>query len=206
MADVTFKRTPRALTVGGDLDIVTGDWRKDREIPEKDKPINVVGNLMEEMSKTEDSKEDDDFFDAFMKKELGANYEQEFLVPDDEIDAQVEELMDLFKVPGLGTEQNDEEGMKKIYQEIYNDIKSEGDTETSSNEVETALRLVGFSGPDEKPYSLVKLLQPMVLVAREDKTLEFDQRMLLSPEEAKELVPQLEVDFKEEFKSAGLIV
>ena len=206
MTQITFKRTPRSLTVVGDLDIVTSDWRKETNVPEEEKPINIVGDLLEEMRSSEDSKEDDEFFDAFFKKELGENYEQEFLVPDDEIDAQVEEMMPLFNIPGIGTEQKDEEGMKKIFEEIYNDVKSEGDSDNSSNEgAETALRLVGFPGPDKKSYSLVKLIQPMILVAKEDNSLEFDQRRLLSPEEAKTIVPQLEADFKEEFEKAGLI-
>ena len=126
------------------------------------------------------------------------------MVPDDEIDLQVDDLMAYFNVAGLGTEQNDEEGMKELLDEMISEIEGKGD-DSSVNEVETALRIVGFTGPDSKPYSLVQLLQPMILVAKEDKDLEFDQRELLSSDEATRLVPQLEADFKEEFEKAGLI-
>ena len=127
------------------------------------------------------------------------------MVPDDEIDLQVDDLMAYFNVAGLGTEQNDEEGMKELLDEMISEIEGKDD-DSSVNEVETALRIVGFTGPDSKPYSLVQLLQPMILVAKEDKDLEFDQReLLLSSDEATRLVPQLEADFKEEFEKAGLI-
>lgn len=126
------------------------------------------------------------------------------MVPDDEIDLQVDDLMAYFNVAGLGTEQNDEEGMKELLDEMISEIEGKDD-DSSVNEVETALRIVGFTGPDSKPYSLVQLLQPMILVAKEDKDLEFDQRELLSSDEATRLVPQLEADFKEEFEKAGLI-
>lgn len=66
ITEVTFRRTPRTLTVEGDFDKVTANWRKEVEnVPEELKPINNAGTLLEEVNKTEDSEEDD----AFFKKE-----------------------------------------------------------------------------------------------------------------------------------------
>jgi hypothetical protein len=82
---------------------------------------------------------------------------------------------------------------------------SQQDRSTWDNDgTETALRLVGFEGPDGKPYSLVKMLQPVILVAKDDDDLAPDQRFLLSKQEADQIIPILEQEFKAELAEAGL--
>jgi len=98
------------------------------------------------------------------------------------------------------------EGLENIVGEIEKDYKiSQQDRSTWDNDgTETALRLVGFEGPDGKPYSLVKMLQPVILVAKDDDDLAPDQRFLLSKQEADQIIPILEQEFKAELAEAGL--
>ena len=109
--------------------------------------------------------------------------------------------MDFFNVPGVGTEKA---GIEELLDEIESDKETyKHDTTTNT---ETALRLVGFEGPDGKPYSLVKMLQPMVLVAKNRDDLAPDQRLLLTKEEADDIIPILEREFQSELSEAGLNV
>jgi len=213
---IRFKRTPRTLTVEGDLSIITGNWKKDADGTKQFNELNdVAKNILGEIGNTEDSKSDDDFFDSFFTKELGSNYE-EIALANGELDEQADELMELFNIPGLGTETDDVDGVKGLFDDIFNGkdqelakMEEEMDKSNSNNgkeTTETALRLVGFSdeGDDGKVYSLVQLLQPMILVAKNDPTMEFDERMLLTQEEADEIVPILEKQFEDEFQDAGI--
>jgi hypothetical protein len=190
---VKFWKTPRTLTMEGDIDSVIGPWRL------KEQPQDVVGDLFGE------EEDGDAFLDEFFKRELGENYEEEFLIDDEQIDNQVREMMDMFNVPGLGTEQKDE-AYEKIVGEIVDDARKleSGSLNFEVEESkETALRLVMFTGPDGKPYSLVKMLQPMILIAKEDDGLEPDQRMLISKKEAEVLIPLLETQFEQQLADAG---
>lgn len=200
---IRFKRTPRALTVEGDLKVVTGDWRADRA--KKTATVqNVAGSILEELGKTDDGQSDDDYFDSFFKSELGENYKENILIESEELDEEAKEMMELFTIPGLGSEQSDDEGIKDLLEDIFNGNDADLASSKRGADIETALRLVGFKGEDEKMYSLVQLLQPMILVAKVDPSLDPDQRMLLSPEEAEVIVPKLELEFQKELEDAGL--
>mmetsp|Transcript_24392 Transcript_24392/g.37290 ORF Transcript_24392/g.37290 Transcript_24392/m.37290 type:complete len:377 (+) Transcript_24392:90-1220(+) len=196
--NLIFARTPRTLTIQGDLESLIGGWKV-----EDDRPLSEEINVLDECSNTE---ADDAFFDSFFKEELGENYRDEILVKDKELDSRVEEIVDLFSIPGLGTEKEDNDGMVDLINEIEKDRKKveENPSLAMEEKDEGALRLVGFEGPDGRPYSLVKMLQPMILVARKDERLAPDQRILLSKEEADEIIPVLEKDFKADLAEAGL--
>lgn len=196
--NLVFARTPRTLTIQGDLDSLISGWKI-----EDDRPLSEEMNVLDECSNTE---ADDAFFDSFFKEELGENYRNEILVQDKELDRRVEEMVDLFSIPGLGTEKEDSEGMVDLINEIEKDRKKveENPSLAMEEKDEGALRLVGFEGPDGRPYSLVKMLQPMILVARKDERLAPDQRILLSKEEADEIIPILEKDFQADLAEAGL--
>jgi hypothetical protein len=217
--DIIFKRTPRTLTIevlnttnsdGKESfnPITSNDWLKDYQIPDDQQPKNVLADsILDEIERVEDDEEDDKYFDDFFKKELGPNYKSELLVPDDDVDKKVMEMMHLFNIPGIGTQRQNEEGISELLEDIFNG----GDLQKASehkdeNEVETAVRLLGFTGPDGKPYSLVKMIQPMVLVAREAEGLEPDQRLLLSADEADKIIPKLEKQFIREFEEAGFSI
>ena len=239
---LVFKRTPRTLTVQGNLDEILGDWEHeidelkrtslpildltfpglyrsttssnmsssntgtiwiDREMNEEDTPYNIL----QEIEREEDDPDDDEYFDSFFKKELGENYRREFLVSEldnenDGIDPELEELYKLFNIPGMGTQRNDENGIKNMIDDMVNGNDLELAKKEEQQE-EVALRLVGFTGPDGKAYSLVKMIHPVILVAKEDNALEPYQRLLLSQREADVLIPQLEEKFQKEFEEAG---
>lgn len=190
---VKFWKTPRTLTMEGDIDGIIGKWKQEEQ------PKDVFGDLFDE------EEDGDVFLDEFFRRELGENYEEEFLVEDEQIDKQVQEMVDLFNIPGLGTEEKDE-AYEKLVDEIVDDasqLESGSLNVEDENPKETALRLVLFTGPDGKPYSLVKMLQPLVLIAKEDESLEPDQRMLVSKKEAEILMPFLETQFEEQLAVAG---
>jgi len=200
---VKFKRTPRTLTVEGDLGVITGDWQKERE--ERLHSINLDDFLSD--NKSTDGDDDEAFLDSFFRRELGENYESEFLVEDEEIDREARDLSEFFNIPGIGTEQDDKEGINELLDDVFagGDFAQKEEFDAKKNSlVETALRLVGFQGPDGKAYSLVQMLQPIILVGKDDPTLDSTQRVLLSPEEADEVIPRLEIAFKKEFEAAGL--
>ena len=194
-----FQRTPRSLTVQGDLDGFIEGWRVQDNAPQ---PADVVD--------VADDSEEDEFLDSFFQKELGSNYREKYLVEDAEMDEKVENLMDAFNVPGIGSLKDDKDGIQELLNEIETDLKISKQNPDAlnddSDETEQALRLVGFEGPDGKPYSLVKMLQPMILVAKSHDELAPDQRFLLSKEEADVIIPILENEFKAELAEAGLIV
>lgn len=196
--ELVFQRTPRTLTVQGDLDKMTAGWKVQENAP---KPTDVT-NM--------DESEEDEFFDSFFEKELGSNYREKYLVEDAEMDKKVEDMMDAFNVPGLGTEKENVDGIKDLFNEIEKDLeiaKQDPSTwEVDEGEDEVALRLVGFEGPDGIPYSLVKLLQPMILIAKNHEDLAPDQRFLLSKEESDNIVPVLEKEFQGELAKAGFMI
>lgn len=198
---IRFKRTPRTLTVEGDLGMITGNWKEDgkRQFEEiKD----IASNILNESNEHDD----DDFFDSFFRKELGNDYEEKAIANGDIDEEQVQEFMDLFNIPGLGTEKDDDEGIDDFFKDIRMDEKIAIENGTGSVGGSTALRLIGFGGEndDSKIYSLVQLLQPMILIAKTDSSLEFDEKMLLTQEEADEIVPILEQQFKDEFEGVTL--
>ncbi|GFH53025.1 hypothetical protein CTEN210_09501 [Chaetoceros tenuissimus] len=176
---LTFQRTPRSLTVQGDIDRLIQGWDKNNN-----RDASEVIDIL-------DNSEEDDFFDSFFQKELGSNYKEEVLGKEDaELEREAQELMDAFNVPGLGSQADDDSAFSELFSEIEKDIETaqkDPSTWKQSDEEETALRLVGFEGPDGKAYSLVKMLRPMILVARsDDENLAPDQRFLLSKAEAAE--------------------
>ena len=197
---IRFKRTPRTLTVEGDLSIITGNWKEDGK-----KKVEAVKDVTKDILEEPDVGADDKFFDEFFTKELGGDYKEQALANNELDETEVEEMMQLFSIPGLGTEHDDEDGIQDLINEMENDeILAKGGVGIKNSE--TALRLVGFSEESDngKIYSLVQLLQPMILVAKTDQSLDFDEKMLLTQEEAKEIVPMLEQQFKEQFEEAGI--
>mmetsp|Transcript_25753 Transcript_25753/g.31742 ORF Transcript_25753/g.31742 Transcript_25753/m.31742 type:complete len:431 (+) Transcript_25753:136-1428(+) len=206
---IRFKRTPRTLTVEGDLSTITGNWKND-ENKKINEVTNIAKDILKEIEKNDDSIDDDSYFDDFFTKELGKNFKQDALNSwdEDNLDQEERELFDLFNVPGLGTEQNDDVGIKDLLQEVFDgqdELLAKEEEEKSNRQTEAGLRLVGFTDKNEgKIYSLVQLLQPMILVGKIHPSLEMDQRMLLSQDEAEEIIPLLEKEFQEDFQKAGL--
>eukprot|EP00567_Pseudictyota_dubia_P002339 CAMPEP_0197468656 /NCGR_PEP_ID=MMETSP1175-20131217/66195_1 /TAXON_ID=1003142 /ORGANISM="Triceratium dubium, Strain CCMP147" /LENGTH=302 /DNA_ID=CAMNT_0043004761 /DNA_START=822 /DNA_END=1730 /DNA_ORIENTATION=+ len=176
--DLRLKRTPRVLTVDGDLNSYTNKWIQEENVSTED-------FLM-----TED--ENDEFFDEFFRDELGPNYEEEFLL--DENDKEAEEAMNLFSVPGLGTEKHDEKGIQEMLREITSGIDLALKYELDGTK---ALPLFPFKGPDDKTYALVQITQPLLLIGKEDPNIDIAQRLLLNTEESAKILPQVRSEFRD---------
>uniref|UniRef100_A0A7S4VUZ6 Uncharacterized protein n=1 Tax=Ditylum brightwellii TaxID=49249 RepID=A0A7S4VUZ6_9STRA len=196
--EVMLKRTPRTLTISGNLDKFTGNWRDELKVA-KEQTVDA-----DTLSGLDD---DDSFFDEFMKRELGAEYDK-IMEEDDDIDDIDKSIMKLFEVPGLGTGANDEEGIKALLDEIESDLKNDAAPSNSGNKVDevdenSGLRLLTFEGPDGKSYSLLELLQPVVIVGKEDPAVQ-TRRVLLTKEESDDITPRLESYCQKELEDAGL--
>lgn len=201
--EAVFKRTPRTLTIEGDLDSITGDWRRQGIMDQNQEEGDISEKILKDFSRIDDDADSDEFFDNFFKEKLGEGYREEVLGPNEEADKKAKEMMDLFSIPGVGTQKDDDKGIDEMLGDIFNGedlAKANKMEEDGENQlVETGLRLLGFTGPDGKAYSLVKLIEPMVIVAKEDPELGPDQKMLLTVEESNIVVPRLEDEFKKEF-------
>ena len=200
-ADLSLKRTPRVLTIEGDLDQYTKNWEEEI-LP---KP-NAVEELMD------DSDEDLQFFHDFMKKELGEEeYEKTMAEPVTAEDIG-DELMELFDIPGFGTRKDDVAGVEAMMKSLLDEEDpSEGMEEALGGDIldheGAALKLISYNFKNGKSYSLVQLLKPYTLVGRlnkevtENEGIQFD---LLSPEEEKIIIPKLEELCRKDLEASGL--
>lgn len=227
---IALKRTPRILTISGNLTKYTKNWETE-----------LLPTLPIEPEKLmDDSDENLDFFYDFMKSELG---EKEFDKTKRQIRQQQEanggpldideDLADLFKIPGLGTEEDDVEGIKEMMSTFYDIDKEENqypdlkDAEQFKNVDGVALKLISFQLKNGMSYSLVNMVKPYVLVGKmvmnkpnknevvdvEEGDYYRDNKMynkdlyfqLLTPEEEKLVVPRLEKICQQDIEKAGLL-
>jgi hypothetical protein len=203
--ELDLRKTPKVLTISGGLNKYTDNWENDlfpEPVPMKD--------LLEEANGSNDEDDDDadlkEFYD-FMKQELG---EKEFkkTMDADPLDLDPD-VFELFKVPGMGTEVDDLEGMEEMLKSmISEDSEKEILKDFQPDQDGVALKLIGYNFNDGtgKAYSLVKLLQPYTLVGRyleplEEGMVRFE---LLTPEEEKVIIPKLEELCLKDLEKAGL--
>jgi hypothetical protein len=198
--DLKLKRTPRVLTISGPLDQYTKNWETEL-LP---KPVETKSLL-------DESEESLEFFQDFMKKELGEKEYENTMQGDgnsDDDDELTAELMSLFNVPGLGDNEDDPAAMQELFdtlldspEEQLTDLQNMGDDVSHQG---VALKLVSYKFPDNKAYSLVQLLQPYALIGKYvavDDDIRFE---LLTAAEAKLVVPRLEKVCREDLEKAGL--
>jgi hypothetical protein len=198
--DLKLKRTPRVLTISGPLDQYTKNWETEL-LP---KPVETKSLL-------DESEESLEFFQEFMKKELGEKEYENTMQGDgnsDDDDELTAELMSLFNVPGLGENEDDPAAMQEMFdsllespEEQLTDLQKMGDDVSHQG---VALKLVSYKFPDNKAYSLVQLLQPYALIGKyvaADDDIRFE---LLTAAEAKLVVPRLEKVCREDLEKAGL--
>ena len=193
--DVFLKKTPKILTIAGNLDKYTANWEEE-----------LFSETADRETLMDDSNEGLDFFYDFMRRELGEEEFQKTLQESREDPTIDKEILDLFNVPGLGDQANDVEGIQEMlqnmldedqdsqFQDLGEDLEHEG----------VALKLVGFNFNDGKSYTLVKLLKPFTVVGKyvqDEDDLRFD---LLTPDEEKLVIPRLEKVCQQELEDAGL--
>ncbi|KAL7533612.1 hypothetical protein ACHAWF_004559 [Thalassiosira exigua] len=201
---IRLKKTPRVLTIEGDLDASIGDWKEvllgsagsgmDSEVG-----IDQALNAFEDEDEDDD---DDDFFDAIMKRDLGPDYMK--LVEEDDGDSMDEELLKLFDLEGL-----DGEDLGQQLEEI--DSKEKEIKGTTYDQLvqrlqpSAALRLLNFLGPGGKEYTILRPLRPILLVGKEDPD-DYTRRILLSDEERVEVLPRLENACRKGVEEAGFFL
>lgn len=197
---ILLRRTPRVLTVQGDLSALTGKYlRKSSDVSK------------EQLLKDDD--EDNAFFDDFFKDALGGGYEEEFVLDDLDGD-EAEKLLSMFSVPGLGTEEDNVDAIREMFGEDTSEGEAIGastgtlpdrDLQTTRDGTK-ALPLFPFTSPDGKSHALVQLQQNPLLVGREDPDIDETQRMLLDAAESAEILPRIEEMFAGKLREAGLLL
>ncbi|KAL7438829.1 hypothetical protein ACHAXH_009178 [Discostella pseudostelligera] len=191
---IRLKRTPRVLTMEGDLDeVLGGDWRRVLWGGSGQKRANDDEMSLENMlhayadDDADEKNGGEDFFDTIMKRDLGADYESLVDDDDDDIDEDLlkDDLNDLMdKVKDIKTELDDES------EEVdYED--SSYDALLRRLQPSAALRLLNFLGPDGREYTILRPLRPILLVGKEDPD-DYTRRILLTEEEKARILPRLE--------------
>jgi hypothetical protein len=198
--DLRLQRTPRVLTISGPLDNYTINWQG-KLLPD---PIKA----QELMAEVDEGGDELAFFHKFMKDELGEEEYEKTLneIPDED---EMNELLKLFEVPGLGDRSDDVEGLEELFKSLLTPEKDfdEAKEALGANSLDhegVALKLVSYVFAGGKTYSLVKLLKPYALIGKyipDDKDARFE---LLTQVEEKLILPRLEEVCKQDLEAAGL--
>ena len=215
--DITLRKTPKVLTISGDLSPVTDQW----ETKVFGAPVGVDEMMTLEEEDASSSSSDDELegFLDFMRNELGDEEFEKTMT--EEPSEQDKEVMKFFQLPELNN--NDPNVLKDLITSMQDDLKEDSGVQAKAREFEInkedmALKLLSFEfGESGKSYSLMKLLRPYVLVGRLDKDaaasdgegegedpakgIRFE---LLTSEEEIAVIPRLEEVCKEELVAAGL--
>jgi len=103
---IRMKKTPRVLTLEGDLDEIIGNWKdvllgNNNNKKKEELSIDDALNVLDE----DDDKEEEDYFDKIMKRDLGDDYMS--LLDDDDNDPELDaELLKLFDNSAISDEKN----------------------------------------------------------------------------------------------------
>jgi hypothetical protein len=145
--------------------------------------------------------EDEESFHKFMKEELGDDY-MDGIGDQNEIDP---DFLKLFDIPGIGTMVNDEEAIKSFMKELET-MEDIGENKFKKFDVEKdtgGLKLCVMKLGNGKGYTLLKLLQPVVLVGRKHPTRDGEME-LLTAEESELVIPRLEQECKSQLEAMGI--
>lgn len=204
-SDIRLKKTPRVLTIEGNLEDVIGDWKE-----------VLLGNVVDsdkmsfddalDMFDDDNSDDGEDYFDKIMRRDLGPDYmklAEEVGEDDDEID---EELLKLFDSDSLnkdGDISNILDFLRKG--DDSNSIDDDFGTLVQQLKPSAALRLLNFMTEDGKEYTILRPVRPMLLLGKEDPE-DYTRRILLTDEEMAEVLPRLESVCSEALEKAGFFL
>ncbi|KAL3799940.1 hypothetical protein HJC23_007413 [Cyclotella cryptica] len=209
--EVRLKKTPRVLTVQGDLDGIIGDWKEVLVGACNPRAKKMNRPDIEEALKMLDEEEEEGerYFDMIMRRDLGEDYMK--LVEEEDEDEEIDE--DILKMFDVNVEDL-QDGDLEEFLKFLGENETEGDDidETKSYDEllkqlkpSAALRLLSFIGPDEKEYTILRPLRPILLVGKEDPE-DYTRRILLSEDEQRAILPKLERVCKEELEQAGFFL
>lgn len=217
-----LRKTPKVLTISGGLSRITDNWEE--TLLGKPAPAE---DFLKSVKVGEESLDEDisDFMD-FMRRELGDEEFEKTLREDPDEDDEL--LFKLFDVPGLGDRKDDVAGLEELMKSMKNDLDEDKGIKAQAKQFEPetgglSLKLISFEFPNSsKSYSLVKLLEPYVLVGKycevdegepefsvgDQASKEFranDVRFeLLSSDEERLVIPRLERLCQKDLAEAGL--
>ena len=207
--DVYLKNTPKILTISGNLQNYTANWKE---------TLFDDNDTLDRETLMDDSDEGLDYFLDFMKRELGEEEVQNTLneCRNDGGGTVDKDIWKLFTVPGLG-QQVSSDTVESMIEEMNKSYANDMDDDvefvlspftkigTDLTHDGVALKLVGFH-LDKKSYALVQLLKPFTIVGRyipQKENLCFE---LLTPEEEALILPRLERICQKDLEEAGLLL
>jgi len=212
---IEIKHTPRTLTLSGDLTSITGinDWEeilRQREIKlsiknlieNNNKNIFTIFEKQSQESIYDETNALDTFLKQNLRDKLDIHYweNEDYKINCNESSIENGQVMELFNIPGFRNQHDNNIGLEHVIDDLCSDfvtkINNSDDCNNFLNVEPIALRLTGFQDSYRKVYSVVKLLQPMILVGRKDKSLKNNQCLLLTSKEADDILPKLEKTFK----------
>jgi len=224
--NIRLKKTPRVLTLEGDLEGVIGDWKdillgvggKKRKVGKK--TISDKMDLEDAISIIKDDDDDDDdgedYFDQIMRRDFGPDYMK--LLDDDDGDSDEidEEILKIFELDDVSDGlDGDLTEMLQFLNDNDNDNNGESNGRSSSiNDNDdllqqlkpsAALNILTFIGPNDREYSILRPLRSILLVGKEDPD-DFTRRMLLTDEEMKNILPRLERSCRDDLEKSGFFL
>jgi len=195
--DLQLQRTPRILTIAGDLDQYTNKL-----------PDNLVSEDMTFENLMDEPDGDLDQIDDFFKEQFGKEQYNEFIKEFEQNQSDPEFLaFAKFFEEGLEGGVDEAPSTPKEFEQAVRDLGLDLQNDG------VGLKLVGFSvkqpdHPKTAPfvYSLVKPVKPLTVVGRLRKNAEDNSVIfqLLSPDEEQVIVPKLEQICKKEIESLGI--
>ena len=206
--NIRLKKTPRVLTVQGDLDEIIGDWKEALLGASRTEKGRMKRPDIEEALKIldEDEEEGEKYFDMIMRRDLGDDYMK--LIEDDDNDLD-DDILKLFDVNAEDLEEGDMEEFLKFMSDSVDhshfDAKKSFDELLRELKPSAALRLFSFVGPNEKQFTILRPLRPLLLVGKEDPA-DYTKRILLSEDEKKAILPELERVCKSALEEAGFFL
>ena len=121
-SNIRLKKTPRVLTIEGNLDGILGDWRevlldggggggknknKQQQTPHQQQQFNklelTIDDILNVIDSDDDDDDEEDFFDTIMRRDLGDDYESLIANDDDDDDNIDEALLELFIDPSYSS-------------------------------------------------------------------------------------------------------
>lgn len=201
---IRLKKTPRVLTLDGNLDEVIGDWKE--VLLESVSSSKDVGELKFEdaLNLYDDVNNDgEDYFDKIMRRDLGDDYMSLADDGDVEID---EEMLKLFDSGSL-TEDGDMSKAVDFLKNSGDSINIDDDFDTLLQQLKpsAALRLLNFMTEDGREVTILRPVRPMLLLGKEDPE-DYTRRILLTDEEMSEVLPRLESVCREELEKLGFFL
>lgn len=193
--DLKLQRTPRILTIAGDLDKYLDTF-----------PANLVGPDLTMEKIMEEPDGDLDHLFEFFQKQFGDEEFEKAMAEATDLEPNLQKLFEMDNNEDDINKPFNEADLEAAFRNLGDDILHEG----------VGVKLVGFqiNNVDEKDktknspsfYSLVKPVKPLTVVGRlkESETGRETVFELLTPEEEALIVPRLEQICKEDMEAQGI--